>query len=146
MGLQKVDFGPRASFAPIVTEAYDGRPDEEFVFINMEVVDQFSTAVNVFAAASQVLISSVDVDSGAEAYSLNFSIYNATTIEANLDSVLKLVNAPQSSATYDTGTGVLFFPQIELGTGSSTFICSDAEFTLESVNPVRFTLAAVGDC
>lgn len=146
MALQKVDLGPRASFAPIVTASYGERPDEEFVFVNMEVVDRFSSSVNVYEANRGLLIASVNVDSGEEAYSLNFSIFDEDTIEANGDSVLKLVSAPEAAATFDSSTGRLFFPSIEFSAGQTAFTCTNAEFELESTNPYRFTLVSFDPC
>ena len=146
MGLQKVDLGPRASFAPIVTEVYDGRPDEEFVFVNMEVVDRFSSSVNVYEANRGLLIASVSVDGGEEAYSLNFSVFDADTMEVNGDSVLKLVNAPETAASFDSSNGRLYFPSIEVSIGQSSLVCTNAEFELESTDPVRFTLVSFDPC
>ena len=146
MGLQKVDLGTRANLAPIVTEAYEGRPDEEFVFVNAEVVDRFSSSVNVYEANRGLLIASVNVDGGMEAYSLNFSIFDADTMEVSGDSVLKLVNAPEAAATFDSSTGRLFFPAIEVSAGQSASVCTAVEFELESADPYRFTLVSSGSC
>ncbi|MBT8147075.1 MAG: peptidylprolyl isomerase [Gammaproteobacteria bacterium] len=146
MALQKVDLGPRANFAPIVTGSYEGRPDEEFVFVNMEVVDRFSSSVNVYEANRGLLIASVNVDNGSEVYSLNFSIFDEDTIEANGDSVLKLVSAPEAAATFDSSTGRLFFSSIEFSTVQAAFTCTNAEFELESTNPYRFTLVSFDPC
>jgi len=146
LGLQKVDLGPRANFAPIVTETYGSKPDEEFVFINVEVVDRFSSSVNVYEANRGLLIASVNVDNGTEAYSLNFSVVDGDTVEANGDSVLRLVNAPEASATFDSSTGKLFFPTIELSAGETARLCTNAEFVLESANPYRFTLVSFDPC
>jgi len=146
MALQKVDLGNRANFAPIITQEYSGRPDDEFVFVNMEVVDRFSSAVNVYEANRGLLIASVNVDDGAETYSLNFSVVDADAIEVNVDSVLKLDGAPEAAATFNSSTGRLFFPTIEFSAGQTAFDCTNAEFELESVDPYRFSLVSFDPC
>jgi len=146
LALQKVELGPRANFAPIITEVYGGLPDQEFVFVNMEVVDRFSSSVNVYEANRGLLIASVKVDGGAEAYSLNFSIFDEDTIQINGDSVLKLANAPEAAATFDSSTGRMFFPSIEVSIGQAASVCTNAEFELESADPYRFTLVSYDPC
>ena len=146
IGLQKVSLGARANFAPIITDTYTGVPDEEFVFVNMEVVDRYSSSVNVYEPNRGILIASVNVDDGAEAYSLNFSPQDADIMEVNVDSVLKLIDAPEDAATFDSGSGRLFFPTIEVSAGNGSFVCTNIEFELVSSNPYQFALLSSDDC
>jgi hypothetical protein len=137
-GRPTVDFGPRANNAPLTTELYDGNP-LDFVYLNMEVVERFSTAVHVYEPGRGLLISSVSVDNGAAAYSLNFSVVNGNTIEVNQDSILSLASPPAGIATFSSSDNRLRIPEIEAGAGGTfrnvVFILSDMEnlrFTLES--------------
>jgi peptidyl-prolyl cis-trans isomerase A (cyclophilin A) len=122
MDLQKVDLGARASFAPIVTDTYDGRPDEEFVFVNMEVVDRYSDAINVFALSQGLVISSVRVGDSEFAFSLNFTFIDGDTMELNVDSLLRLVDVPEGAAIFGGSIAPLLFPEIEVSAGQVSFV------------------------
>ena len=49
-------------------------------------------------------------------------------------------------ATFDSSSGRLFFPEVEVSSGQSAFSCTNAEFELESADPYRFTLVSFDSC
>ncbi len=144
--LQTVDLGPRANFAPIVTDTYIGQPDQEFVFVNMELVDRFSNATNVFEASQGLVISSVRTADGDLAFSVNFSFIDEDTMELNVDSLLRLVDIPEDAAIFGGDIAPLLFPEIEVSAGQGSFVCTNVQFELESETSLRFTVTAVESC
>ena len=136
---------PRADFAPIITEAYNGLPDEELVFVAMQVVDRFSTAVNVFNPLSGQVISSVNVDEGVVAYSVKWTVMtegNQVFLLPDTDSLLLLRDAPEGAAGFTGATGKLNFPSVELSDGES--LCN-VEFQLADPATLRFGLIGTPD-
>ncbi len=135
---------PRADFAPIVTEEYQGKPDEELVFVTMEVMDRYSRAVNLFNPASQQLSTSVIIDGGA-AYTLKFSVMavdNQVVLQPKADSVLLLSEVPDGVATFSSGSGILHFPTVEL---SETDSLCNVDFELSDPELLQFSLVSIPD-
>lgn len=136
---------PRADSAPIITEAYSGLPDEELVFVAMQVVNRYSAAVNVFNPLSGQVISSISVDGGVAAYSAKWTVLaegNQVLLEAEADSVLLLRDAPEGAAVFTGATGKLNFPRLELNEAES--FCN-VEFQLADPATLRFALTGTPD-
>jgi len=143
-GLQKIDLGPRASLAPIITETYSS--PLEFVYVTMEAVDRYSTAVNMFDPSSLLLLSSVAIDDGSEAYSVHFSVMEEgddVFLEPVGSTQVLLQEAPPGAASYSSATESLVFPRIEL---SATDEACNVTFELVDPQQFRFRLAGVGNC
>ena len=130
----------RADFAPIITEFYGGRPDEELVFVAMQVVDRYSAAVNVFNPLSGQVISSVSADGGVAAYSVKWRVLaegSQVLLEPDGDSLLLLRDVPEGAAVFTGATGILNFPRLELSEGEG--FCNLA-FQLADPATLRFAL------
>jgi peptidyl-prolyl cis-trans isomerase A (cyclophilin A) len=136
---------PRADFAPIITDAYGGRPDEELVFVAMQVVDRYSAAVNVFNPLSGQIISAMTADGGVAAYSIKWTVLTEGSqilLEPDVDSLLLLRDAPEGAAEFTGATGMLNFPRLELSEGES--FCN-LTFQLADPATLRFALTGTVD-
>ncbi|MCB1671468.1 MAG: peptidylprolyl isomerase [Gammaproteobacteria bacterium] len=135
---------PRADFAPIVTEEYGGKPDEEFVFVSMAVVSRYSQAVNLFEPLSQQIMGAVAVDDVA-AYRIRFQVLvvdNQIILDPIVDSLLLLRDIPAEAATFSSGSNRLIFPSIELS--ESDTLCN-VEFELSDPQAPQFRLLGTPD-
>lgn len=136
----------RADFAPITSESYEGRPDEELVFLTMEVVSRYSAAVNLFDPVSLSLIGAIELEGGSTAYRASFTVSLAgddVVIGPRGDSLLLLDEAPDGAAVFNASTQQLLFPRIEL---TATESLCDVAFQLTNPETLRFTLAGYGSC
>jgi len=141
-----INLGAKASSAPIVTSAYESPLD--FVYVNMEVVDRFSEATNVYEAARQLLITSVNVDNGAEYYSVNFRVYDDgtdTIAEINPDSVVKLLGPPGGVASFSTTTNKLQIPLLEINDGGNISSLNNLVFGRIDSTSLRFRLESIDE-
>ncbi|MDP6414565.1 MAG: peptidylprolyl isomerase [Gammaproteobacteria bacterium] len=129
------------SSVPYVTESYTSGSD--FVFMNIEVVDRFSSAPHVFEASSGLMITSVDVNSGASLISMNFNLVPDTAeviIETNLESIISRRDSHEGIASFSTTDNRLRIPSLEVNISGVASLVSNVVFVLSDPVLARFTL------
>lgn len=139
--LPVVALGFKAPNAPYIVETYTS--PTEFVYMNVEVVQRFSSANHIYESVSGLLITSVNVDSGAELISMNFNTVASLTdviIEANLVSVIPRKESFDGIATYSTTDTRLRIPSLEVNLNGSVSVINNVVFVLSDVALSRFTL------
>ena len=139
--LPTVNLGLKASEAPYFTEFYES--PSNFVYMNVEVVERFSSAPHVYEGGSGLLITSVDVDGGAEIVSLNFTTVDSSSeviIEANLESVIPRKESLEGIASFSTADSRLRIPSLEVNLNGSVSLISNVVFVLTDAALSRFTL------
>lgn len=141
--LPQVDLGSKASNAPYASESYNSDPGN-FVYVNVEEVERFSSAPHVFESSSGLLITSVDVNEGEDLISMNFNVVPSATdevvIEANLESVIWRRNSFDGVATYSSSDSKLRIPTLEVNNAGVVSLVNNVVFTLSNTDPVQFTL------
>lgn len=113
--LPAVTLGAKASRAPYITEAYTS--PTEFVYMTAAVVDRYSAAAHVFEERSGLLFTSVNVNNGAEVWSLRLHLVeNASNVVFRVqpDSILRLRGAFAGMASFSTTDNRLRIPELEL--------------------------------
>lgn len=131
-----------APSTPYFTPAYDNDP-RNFVHINMEVVDRFSSAPHVYEGRSGLMITSVSVDGGDRPVSLNLSAVATSpelVLKANLKSVIPRRDGFPGIATFAPADGRLRIPTLEVNGGDDVFLVSDVVFVLSDPDEAEFTL------
>jgi len=139
--LPVLNLGLKASSAPYFTEEYDNPLN--FVYINVEVIERFSSAPHLYEGGSGLLITSVNVDAGTELVSLNFNTVASAsefTIEANLESVIPRKDNFDGIATFSTADSRLRIPNLEVNLNGSVSLVSNVVFVLSDAALSRFTL------
>lgn len=140
--LPTVSLGSAAPSTPYFTPAYDNNP-QNFVHINVEVVDRFSSAPHVYEARSGLMITSVSVDGGDRLASLNLSTVATApelVLRANLKSVIPRRDEFPGIATFAAADGRLRIPTLEVNGGGDVFLVSDVVFVLSDPDEAEFTL------
>lgn len=135
-----VSLGAKAPNAPYFSEFYSN--PSTFVYINAEVTERFSTAAHVYEEGSGLLISSVSID-GAETFSLNFSSVASDlgfVVQVNSDSVIPRQSSFDGIASFDSATGKLTIPELEVNLSGSITQLSDVVFTLIDASNLLFLL------
>lgn len=136
-----VDLGNKAPRAPFITESYSSPLD--FVYINAEIVDRFSSAPQVFEASRGLMLASINVNNGDEMYSANFSLVEdgeRFVVELNADSVIKVRSLPEGSATFSTSDNRLRIPALEVNQNGVAELVNNVVFVRESLDNFRFVL------
>lgn len=139
--LPTISLGTKASRAPFITDSYESPLN--FIYMNMEVVDRFSSALHVYEAARKLLLLSVNVNGGTEAYSVNLSLVedgSDIVLEVNPDSVIALRSVPSGAATFSTGDNRLRIPVLEVNYGNSVGLVYNVVFRRNSPVDLRFVL------
>jgi len=140
--LQLISLGVKAPSAPFFTDTFESDPGN-FVYLNVEVVDRFSTAPHVFEASSGLLITSVSVNNGEELISLNFNLEAHPTdvlLRVNSESVIPLSASYSGIATYSTGDEKLRIPSLEVNNGGTVSSFSNVVFARSSSDQELFVL------
>ncbi len=135
-----INLGAKASNAPYFTPQYNNPLD--FVYMNVEITERFSSAPHLFESASGLLISSVDVDNGDSVISLNFNTVPAESgvvIQANLESVIPR-QAFEGIATYSTADNRLRIPTLEANIDGQVSLVNNVVFVLSDPVSAQFTL------
>ncbi len=139
--LPVVDLGNKAPSAPHITPIYDNPLD--FLYINAEVTQRFSSAPHVFESATGLLITSVSIDSGADLISMNFNAVASSPnviIRANAESVIPRRDSFEGIAAYSTVDGRLRFPALEVNLNGSVSVVTNVVFVLTDAATGSFTL------
>jgi len=143
--LPYVSLGAKAPNAPYFTELYNTPND--FVYQNIEVVQRFSSAPHVFENATGILITSVNVDNGAELISMNFSAIphpSEVVIQANVKSVIPRRETFDGIATYSTADNRLRIPALEGNLNGAVTVVNNVVFVLSNPDLLQFTLESYG--
>jgi len=138
--LPTINPGRLVPSAPFFTDSYTGPWD--FVYINAEITQRFSSAPHVLETVTGLMITSVDVDSGEEFISLNLNALPDTetlTLEANLESVIARREF-EGMASYSSSDGRLRIPTLEVNDAGNVFLVNDVVFLQINDNPARFQL------
>lgn len=133
--------GPKASSAPYITPTYNNPLD--FLYINAEVTQRFSSAPHVFESATGLLITSVSIDSGADLISMNFNAVASSPnviIRANVESVISRRDSFVGIAEYSTVDGRLRIPALEVNLNGSISVATNVVFVLTDAATASFTL------
>ncbi len=126
--------------APFFTDVYTPLG---FVLINVEVTERFSSAPHVFESNSGLLITSVDVDNGAELISMNFNQLPAgddVVFKANLESVITRRDSFDGIASYSTADQRLHIPTLEVNLNGSVSLVTNVVLLLSDQEASLFTL------
>lgn len=141
--LPTVDLGFKASDAPFITSAYFDPRD--FLYINAEVTQRFSSARHIFESETGLLISSVNIDSGADLISLNFNVIADTpsiVIRANAESIIPIRDDFEGIAEYSTVDGRLLIPSLEVNLDGAVSVITNVVFVLTDAETLSFTLVS----
>ena len=133
--------GFKASAAPYITQDYTDPRD--FLYMNAEVTQRFSSAPHVFESVTGLLITSVSVDSGVDLISMNFNAvaFSPTlVIRANVESVIPRRDSFEGIAEYSTVDGRLRIPALEVNLNGSINVVANVVFVLTDAATASFTL------
>ena len=136
-----VNLGYKAESAPYVKTAYTDPTD--FVYMNVEVVTRYSGAPHVFETNPGLLITSVDIDNGADLLSMNFSVVQSDkdlVIQVNSDSVMRRRGPVEGVASFNSSNGEFEIPLLEVNSGNGVLVARNVIFKLTNTSPVEFTL------
>ncbi len=139
--LPTIGLGANTPQAPFVTPLYTNPLD--FVYQNVEVVERFSSAPNVYEVNSGLLITSVSLDGGASIISLNFntlSTVGEVVLQANPSSVISRRDADDGIATYSNGDNRLRIPTLEVNDRGTVSLVNDVVLVLTDRERLLFTL------
>ena len=131
----------KAPYAPYFTQAYNNPLD--FVYINVEVTERFSSAPHVFESATGLLITSVDIDNGSDVISMNFNVVSSeyeVVIKANLDSVIPRQAGLPGIATFFTSDNRLRIPTLEVNLDGAVSLVTNVVVILSDAVNFLFTL------
>jgi len=138
--LPTINLGSKASNAPYFTLNYTNPLD--FVYQNVEAVERFSEAYHIYEAASGLLITSVDVDSGT-LVSLSLDTVASVTglvIQADLFSVIPRRDAYEGIATFSSTDNRLRIPNLEVHFNGIVSVVNNVVFVLSDADNFLFTL------
>lgn len=139
-----VSLGAKASSAPFITDSFTS--PTQFVYVKMDVVDRFSDAANVFEAGRGLLFLSVNVDNGAERWSVNLQQVsdgsNGGEVAFQVDSlsVIRLRANFEGHATYATSDQRLRIPALEVNWGDRVQVVQNVVMRMTDATALRFTL------
>ena len=136
-----VNLGYKAESAPYVETAYTDPTD--FIYMNIEVVTRYSGAPHVFEINPGLLITSVDIDNGSDLLSMNFSVVQSKenlVIQVNADSVMRRRGPVEGVASFNSASGELKIPFLEVNSDNGVTVARNVAFTLTNTSPVQFTL------
>ncbi len=139
--LRTINLGNKAPSAPFFTDSYSSPLN--FVYINAEVVNRFSSAPHVLETATGKLITSVSINDGEDTISLNFNSVQTSpdiVMQANLESVIPRQPDLDGIATYSTTDQKLRIPSLEVNDRGNIILVNNVVFTLTNTSPVQFTL------
>lgn len=136
-----VNLGLKAPNAPHITPVYNDPRD--FLYINAEVTQRFSSAPHVFESATGLLITSVSIDDGSDLISMNFNAVASSpnvVIRANAESVIPRRDSFEGIAEYSTVDGRLRIPELEVNLNGAISLVRNVVFVLTDLATGSFTL------
>lgn len=140
-----VSLGAKASSAPYTSAIYES--PTAFVYQNVEVTQRFSSAPHVFESATGLLITSVNINAGAEVISMNFNVVphpSQVIIQANALSVIPRRDSFDGIATYATADTRLRIPTLEANLNGTVSLVNNVVFVLSNPELLQFTLESYG--
>ncbi len=126
------DFGASASLGAA-----------NFVAMNAEVVQRYSSALSVFEYHSGILQTTVDGGETLGTYSLNLSLQNdlpGIVFKLNADSLVDLGISPDDRATFSSDDNRLRIPYLELNNNGNVSAITNVVFVLSDATNWLFTL------
>tara|TARA_B110000858_G_scaffold49124_1_gene56666 strand:+ start:39984 stop:40949 length:966 start_codon:yes stop_codon:yes gene_type:complete len=139
--LPTVSLGFKASDAPVITPIYADPRD--FLYINAEVTQRFSSSPHIFESETGLLITSVSIDSGADLISMNFNVVAESpniVVRANEESVIPLRDSFEGIAEYSSVDGYLRIPSLEVNLNGSISVLTNVVLVLTDAATLSFTL------
>jgi hypothetical protein len=139
--LPTVELGTNTPLAPFFTALYTNPLD--LVYLNVEVVERFSGAPNVYEVNSGLLIASVSLDGGASIISVNFSTVSTAgevVLQANPSSVIPRRDTVDGIATFSNGDNRLRIPTLEVNDRGTVSLVTDVVLVLTDPERLQFTL------
>jgi peptidyl-prolyl cis-trans isomerase A (cyclophilin A) len=140
--LQVFALGTVQSQIPLhSTEASEELTVNNFVTMNAEVVQRYSSALAVFETQSGLLMASVDGGATLGAYSVNLSLQPqlpGTVFRLNPDSLVRLAIRPVGMATY--ADGKLRIPALELNENGNIRVLRNVVLGLTDATQWLFSL------
>ncbi len=140
--LPVVGLGSKAPSAPFYTESYNSDPGN-FVYVNIEVVDRFSSAPHVFEHSRGLLITSVSVNNGEELLSLNMNLVSDSpevTFQVNMESLIPRQGSYEGIATYSTSDEKLRIPTLEVNNHGNVSLINNVVLARSATNGEQFIL------
>lgn len=113
------------------------------VSMNMEVVQRYSSALNVFESTSGLLALTVDGGEAIGKYSLNLSLIEeqpSIKFRLNPDSMVLLATSPIGSAQFLSANNQLLVPSLELNMNGDVSVISNVVLQLDDADSWTFTL------
>ena len=117
--------------------------EANFVTMNAEIVQRFSSAISVFEYHSGILQTTVDGGEALGLYSLNLSLQNnlpGIVFKLNADSLVDLGITPEGRATFSSDDNRLRIPYLELNNNGSVSSISNVVLLLTDAPNWLFTL------
>lgn len=114
-----------------------------FVTMNAEVVQRYSSALNVYESNSRLLIATVDGGEILGTYSLNLSLIEdqpGIKFRLNADSLVLLGNKPDERATFSGVDNKLRIPNLELNMNGNISVIHNVVLGLSDASTWTFTL------
>lgn len=116
---------------------------KNFITMNAEVVQRYSSALNVFEYKSGLLQATVDGGETLGTYSLNLSLQNdlpGIVFRLNGDSLVDLGIKPDDRATFSSDDNRLRIPSLELNNNGNIGVITNVVFVLTDAANWLFTL------
>lgn len=116
---------------------------DNFVTMNAELVQRYSTSLAVFESQSGILTASVNGGDTLGAYSLNLSLQPnmpGTVFRLNADSLVRLAIRPIGMATYSATDSRLRIPVLEVNNGGAISVLNNVVLVLTDATNWLFTL------
>lgn len=116
---------------------------KNFVSMNAEIVQRYSSAMHVFEYQSGLLMTTVDGGETLGNYSLNLSLIddqNGIRFRLNPDSMVALAIAPDGRATFSSSDNRLRIPQLELNNNGETRLIRNVVLALQDAASWIFVL------
>ena len=136
-----VSLGVKASSAPYITAAYES--PTAFVYQNAVVTSRFSSAPHVFESVTGKMITSVNVNSGAELISLHLNAVphaSQLILQADVQSVISRRATFDGIATYSTTDNRLRIPALEVNLNGVVSVLKNVVFVLSNRELLQFTM------
>lgn len=136
-----VGLGLKAPNAPYFTELYNNPLD--FVYINVEVTERFSSAAHVIESGTGLFITSININDGESYISLNMSLLPSgsdVVLQVNPESVIPRNGSFDGIATYSAEDERLRIPELEVNLDGSVTTVRNVVFVLSNSDPFQFTL------
>jgi peptidyl-prolyl cis-trans isomerase A (cyclophilin A) len=142
--LTTYNFGTQQTELPLYNfDSSSSLTAANFVTMNTEVMQRFSSALNVFESNTGLLIATVDGGETLGTYSLNLSLIAdqpSIQFQLNGDSLVLLGNKPDERATFSDADNKLRIPSLELNMNGNISVIRNVVLGLSDASNWIFTL------